>query len=224
MNVELQASDGHRLSAYLTSPATPATKAVVIVQEIFGVNKHIRAVTDEYARDGFLAVAPALFDRVERDLELDYLPPDRQRGFSIATQIGMETALRDIAAAVSYATEQVGAAHVGVVGFCWGGSLAWLAATRLRVGAVVAYYGGRIAEYADEQPHCPVMLHFGSRDAHIPESEIDKIRSAHPEIPIHLYDAGHGFNCDYRQDYEPNSAALARQRTLAFLDRDLDSH
>lgn len=217
MNIELQASDGHRLAAHVANPNGAAEKAVIIVQEIFGVNGHIRSVADGYARDGFLAVAPALFDRVERGVELTYGPADMQRGFSLATQAGMENAVRDVAAAVEYATAQVGEQKVGVVGFCWGGSLAWLAATRLNVAAAVGYYGGRISQYLKEKPRCPVMLHFGTKDAHIPQSEVDKIRSAYPDVPVYLYDAGHGFNCDQRKDYEPQSAALARVRTLDFL-------
>jgi carboxymethylenebutenolidase len=135
----------------------------------------------------------------------------------------MDNAMLDVAAAVDYATAQVGAERVSVVGFCWGGSLAWLSATRLNVAAAVGYYGGRIAQYVKEEPRCPVILHFGKKDAHIPQSEVEKIRSAHPDVPIYLYDAGHGFNCDQRKDYEPQSAALARQRTLDFLQKSLKS-
>jgi carboxymethylenebutenolidase len=223
MNSELQASDGQRFTAYVANSNGAATKAVIIIQEIFGLNSHIRSVTDGYARDGFLAVAPALFDRVEPGVELTYGPADMQRGMSIATQVGMDNAMLDVAAAVDYATAQVGAERVSVVGFCWGGSLAWLSATRLNVAAAVGYYGGRIAQYVKEEPRCPVILHFGKKDAHIPQSEVEKIRSAHPDVPIYLYDAGHGFNCDQRKDYEPQSAALARQRTLDFLQKSLKS-
>ena len=216
-SLELRASDGHQLAAYVAKPEGAATKAVVVIQEIFGVNSHIRSVANGYACDGFLAIAPALFDRAERGVELGYQAHEIQRGFAIATKVRMENAMCDLAAAIGYAATQVGAEHVGAVGFCWGGSLAWLAATRLSVAAAVAYYGGRIAQYADEKLRCPVMLHFGAKDAHIPESEIEKIRSAHPDVPVYLYDAGHGFDCDQRQEYEPKSAALARERTLEFL-------
>jgi carboxymethylenebutenolidase len=129
----------------------------------------------------------------------------------------MEDAIRDVAAAVDYAATQVGMEHVGAVGFCWGGSLAWLTATRPTVAAAVGYYGGRIAQSVHEKPRCPVVLHFGVKDAHISASEINRIRSAHPEVRIYLYDAGHGFNCDQRQDYEAKSAALSRESTLEFL-------
>jgi carboxymethylenebutenolidase len=221
MNIELGASDGHAFTAYVTRPDSKATKAIVVIQEIFGVNSHIRSVADGYARDGFLAIAPALFDRAKRGIELGYGPEDMQRGISIATKVGMEQPLLDLAAAIEWAASEVGATHVGVVGFCWGGSLAWLSATRLNVAAAVGYYGGRIAQFAAEQPRCPVMLHFGAKDAHIAHTEIDKIRHAHPKVPIYLYDAGHGFNCDQRKDYDPDSAGLARKRTLAFLQEKL---
>jgi carboxymethylenebutenolidase len=217
MKIELHASDGHEFAAYVAQPGTQPTRALVIIQEIFGVNSHIRSVADGFARDGFLAVAPALFDRTERGVELSYEPADIQRGRAIANKVSTEDALRDIAAAVDYAANTVGAAHVGAVGYCWGGTLAWLTATRLKVAAAVGYYGGQIAKHADEKPRCPVMLHFGKKDAHIPETEIDKVRGAHPDIPIYLYDAGHGFNCDQRKDFDPKSAALARERTLEFL-------
>lgn len=217
MDIKLKADDERELAAYVSRPRESASRAVVVIQEIFGVNHHIRSVVDGFAHDGYMAVAPALFDRVERGVELAYTPDDMKRGFSIASKIGMEDALRDVAAAVEYAASQIGNGRVGVVGYCWGGSLAWMAATRLTVAAAVGYYGGRIAQYAREKPGCPVMLHFGARDQHIPASEIDKIRAAHPDVPIYMYDAGHGFNCEERKDFSPQSAALARKRTLEFL-------
>jgi len=220
-HVKLTASDGHRLDAYLAEPKTPAGAAVVIVQEIFGVNGHIRSVADDYASQGIAAVAPALFDRVETGVELAYTPSDASRGMQIATKIGFEKALQDVSAAIDHASRmpgiKPGTKNVGVVGFCFGGTLAWLAATRLDPTAAVCYYGGQIARFVQEQPRCPVLIHFGSKDAHIPSSEIERIRAAHPELPVFLYDAGHGFNCDQRKDYEPHSAALARARSLEFL-------
>jgi carboxymethylenebutenolidase len=219
MNIKLTAGDGHEFAAYVAEPQGKPTKALIIIQEIFGVNSHIRSVADGFSKDGFLAIAPALFDRVERGVELAYTPEDMKRGFGIATKIGMDDSLRDVAAAAEYASSQVGKEHVGVVGYCWGGSLAWLAATRLPVATAVGYYGGRIAQYAGEKPRCPVMLHFGAKDPHIPSSEIDKIRHAHPEVPIYMYDAGHGFNCDQRKDFDPQSATLARKRTLELLEK-----
>jgi carboxymethylenebutenolidase len=220
-NIRLTAEDGHQLGAYVAECTGPAPAAVVVVQEIFGLNGHMRSVADDYASQGFWAIAPALFDRVERNLELDYNPTDASRGMQIANQIGMENSLKDVGAALSYAGSSLRGKKVGIVGYCSGGTLAWLAATRLNPHAAVSYYGGRIAQYAAEVPRCPVMLHFGSKDKHIPPSEIEKIEQAHPELPVFLYDAGHGFNCDQRKDYAPQAASLARQRTLEFFRKHL---
>jgi carboxymethylenebutenolidase len=214
---QLQSSDGHSLGAYLARPENPSPSALVVVQEIFGVNRHIRSIVDDYANNGFTALAPALFDRVQPGLELNYNSADGSRGMQIATQIGLDKALLDVAAAINFAAQIPGIAKVGVVGFCFGGTLAWLAATRLHPAAAVCYYGGQIAKFAAERPRCPIMLHFGAKDKHIPASEIQKIEQAHPGLPVFLYEnAGHGFNCDQRPDFEPSSAAVARQRTLAF--------
>jgi carboxymethylenebutenolidase len=218
-NIKLTASDGHQFGAYHAMPNSAAHAALVVIQEIFGVNSHIRSVADDFAAQGYHAIAPALFDRAEPDVELGYNPPDMQRGMGMATKIGMENALKDVAAAIDYAHNQLGCAKVGVVGYCYGGSLAWLAATRLQPAAAVGYYGGRISQYAAEKPGCPVMLHFGELDPHIPLTEVDKIRAQHPELPVYVYRAGHGFNCDQRKDYEPQSARLARERTLEFFSK-----
>ena len=221
-NIKLTAEDGHTLDAYVAEPANPNGHAVVIAQEIFGVNKHIRDVADDYAKEGYWAIAPALFDRVRPGIELGYGPEDMQEGMKIRAAISTDDAVIDVAAALDAAAKKVGAKErVAVVGYCWGGTLAWLAATRLAPGAAVGYYGGMIAKFVSEEPECAVMLHFGKLDAHIPESEINKIRQQHPKVPIFMYDAGHGFNCDMRKDFEPKSAALAKQRTLEFLKQHL---
>ena len=219
--VKLTAADGHQLDAYFAESNSPARGVIVLVQEIFGVNGHIRSVADDYAGQGFHVIAPALFDRVQRNLELGYNPPDTAQGMRAATQIGMDNALKDVAASINHARSQWPGLKVGVLGYCFGGSLAWLAATRLDPAAAVSYYGGRIAQHAAENPRCPVMMHFGAKDAHIGPAEIEKIRSAHPDLPLFLYDAGHGFNCDQRKDFEPQSAGLARQRTLEFFRKHL---
>jgi carboxymethylenebutenolidase len=221
--LRLTAEDGHTLDAYIAEPENPNGNAVVILQEIFGVNRHIRDVADDYAREGFLAIAPALFDRVQPGMELGYRPEDIQNGLRMATTVGVENATTDVAAAIDHVAKEVGQKRVGVVGYCWGGTLAWLAATRLEPGAAVGYYGGQIAKYAAEQPECPVMLHFGKLDQHIPEDEIAKIRRNHPGVTIFMYDAGHGFNTEPRESFEPNSARAARDRTLAFLRKHLSS-
>ena len=215
-HVKLKAEDGAELDAYVAVPAGDPVAALVVVQEIFGVNAHIRSVADGYARDGFLVVAPAIFDRVERGVELGYEGGDVQRAMAFAKRLNMNDILKDIAAALEYARGRTGK-NTGVIGYCLGGSIAWLAACRLSVDAAVGFYGGKIPEYATEQPKSPVMLHFGKKDQHIPQEAVAKIQAAHPEVPVYLYDAGHGFNCDARASYDAESARLARERSLRFL-------
>jgi len=217
--IRLKAADGHEFDAYFAESSGPARGAIILVQEIFGVNSHIRSVADDYASQGFHVVAPALFDRVQRSLELGYNPTDTAQGMKAARQIGMDAALLDVAASISHARAKWSKLKVGVLGYCYGGSLAWLATTRLDPAAAVCYYGGQIAATASEMPRCPVMMHFGAKDPHIGPAEIEKIKAAHPEMPLFLYDAGHGFNCDQRKDFRPESARLARQRTLEFFNR-----
>jgi len=218
--VTLTAADGHRPGAYVARPDGVPVAGLVVVQEIFGVNAHIRSVADGYAKDGFLAVAPALFDRIERNVELGYDGPDMQTARSFIPKLSMDKALEDVAAALEYAAASSGK-KAGVVGFCFGGTVAWLSATRLHPSAVVGYYGGRIGNYAAESPSCPVMLHFGSQDTHIPADEVESVHAAHPEVEIHWYDAGHAFNCEPRPSYNPGAAREARARSLAFLKKHL---
>jgi carboxymethylenebutenolidase len=214
--VKLCATDGQELSAWVARPEGEPISGLVVVQEIFGVNAHIRSVADGWAKDGFLAIAPALFDRIEPGVELAYEGSDAERARSFIPKLDIEKSLLDTKAAKDYAANAIGK-KVGVIGYCYGGTIAWLAATRLGAAAAVGYYGGRIANYARENPACPVMLHFGRQDAHIPPEEIGKVKSAHPEVEIYMYDAGHGFNCDARSSYNPVAAKEARQRSLAFL-------
>lgn len=213
--IELQAADGFRLGAYRAAPDGPPRGGVVVIQEIFGVNAHIKDVADGYARDGYLAIAPQLFDRVTPDVELGYEEPDLGRGIELAFQkLDHALALQDLQAAIDAAA---GAGKVGVVGYCFGGLLAWRAACRSSgVTAAVAYYGGGVARERDQQPRCPVMMHFGELDAHIPLEDVSKIRDAQPDVEVFVYPADHGFNCDQRGSYHADSAALARQRTLKF--------
>jgi carboxymethylenebutenolidase len=217
--ITLHASDGQALGAYVARPAGEPIAALVVVQEIFGVNAHIRSVADTYARDGFLAVAPALFDRFEPNVELAYEGDDMMKARSFIPKLNMDDSVADVAAAVDFCAAS--GKKVGVIGYCLGGTLAWLAACRLPIAAAVGYYGGRIYQYAAENPLAPVMLHYGRRDTHIPIEEIEQVKSAHPEVEIHLYDAGHGFNCDARASYDPASAQQARTRSLAFLKKHL---
>lgn len=217
--LELIAADGHRLAANLALPKTKARGALVVVQEIFGVNSHIRAVADGFAADGYLVVAPALFDRVERSVEFGYDAADIQRGRALKDACPADKALLDIQAAVACARSRLGpTGRVGIVGYCWGGLLCWLAACELdSLAASVPYYGGGMPEHAARVPRCPVLAHFGERDAFIPLAGVDELRRLHPGITVQLYAAGHGFNCDQRGSYDAPSANLARQRTLAFL-------
>lgn len=214
--IKLQASDGHELDAYIARPAGTPIAGLVVVQEAFGVNGHIRSVADGFARDGFLAIAPALFDRIERGVEVGYEGADRERGIALARRLNPDDAVKDIAAAVDFAKNETGK-KCGVIGYCLGGTFAWLSATRLDVAAAVGYYGGYIGRYAQESPHCPVMLHFGKLDKHIPKEDVDKVQAAHPEVQIFWYDADHGFNCNDRASYNPEAAKLARERSLEFL-------
>jgi carboxymethylenebutenolidase len=220
--VKLTASDGHELDAYVAKPEGEPIAGLVVVQEIFGVNAHIRAVTESYARDGFFTVAPALFDRVERGVDLGYDGADWEKAMSFMPKLDMEAMTKDTAAAIEYARQQTGK-KTGVIGYCLGGSIAWVAAAKLGVDAAVGYYGGHIAHFADMQLHCPIILHFGAKDLHIKEEDRAKIAAAHPEVPIYLYDADHGFNCDMRGSYDAESAKLARERSLAFLKEHLGS-
>ncbi|MCQ8277248.1 dienelactone hydrolase family protein [Acetobacteraceae bacterium KSS8] len=214
----LTASDGHRFEAYRTG-LPDAPRALIVVQEIFGVNHHIRSVADGFGDSGFAVIAPAIFDRVRSGVELGYDEAGMKTGIELMQQIPLEQTLADLIACA----DALGHAKVGIVGYCWGGSLAWAAATRTqRFAASVGWYGGAIAQTADASPNCPVQLHFGADDDHIPLSDVDKIRAPHPDMEIYVYEgAGHGFGCSERGSYEARSAALAQERTLSFLQHTL---
>ena len=213
--LELTAEDGHRFAAYRAEPTGTPRGALVVVQEIFGVNSHIRSVADGYAADGFLAIAPALFDRTERGVEIGYSQPEIDRGRAIMAKLSMDDALKDVAAALK---NVAGAGKTGIVGYCWGGTVAWVAATKVAgLSCSVPYYGGGVLANKDLKPRCPVMLHFGETDHAIPIAEVRLWKESRPELAIHVYAAGHGFNCDQRGSYDPASAKLARERTLGFL-------
>jgi carboxymethylenebutenolidase len=215
-DITLKAEDGHQPSAYRADPKGRARGGVVIVQEIFGVNHHIRNVSDGYAEDGYAVIAPALFDRVERGFQTGYAQADIERGRAVRGRLSIDDAVKDVRAAVdALATEGL---KVGVVGYCFGGTMAWLAATRIDgVSAAVGYYGGGIADAAGEQPRCATMLHFGETDASIPKEHYEKVMKLHPKLPVFIYPAGHGFSCDERASYHAESARLARERTIEFL-------
>jgi carboxymethylenebutenolidase len=211
----LMARDGHEFNAWLAAPPPgPARGALVILQEIFGVNSHIRAVTDGFAAEGYVTIAPSLFDRAKRGVSLGYTPEDVQQGRGYVLQIPMEKILLDINSCINVVRH---AGPVAAVGYCWGGTLAHLAACELPVAAAVAYYGSRIVENLDKHTHAPVQYHFGERDKSIPPEAIARIRAADPAGEFHVYPADHGFNCDQRAAFDAPSAKLARERTLQFL-------
>ena len=210
----LMARDGHEFSAYLAPPAGAPRGAVVVLQEIFGVNKHLRGVAEQYAAAGFLAIAPALFDRIGRNIELGYGPKDLEQGTGYRLQIEEAKALLDIGAAVNVVRH---AGRVALVGYCWGGQLTWVGAGALKVQAAVGYYTSRIWEKLERVPTCPVMLHYGERDMNIPLERIEQVRAFHPTAQIFMYPADHGFNCEARGSYDAPSATLAWTRTQDFL-------
>ncbi len=211
--VKLTAEDGHSLDAYRADPAGPPKGGIVVIQEIFGVNSHVQSVADLYAEKGYVAIAPALFDRIETGIDLGYNMEGATKGREIMGKLDLDDVIKDVAAA---AKEIKDAGTVGSVGYCWGGTVSWLAGTRLGLPAV-SYYGGRIVDFANEKPGAAAMLHFGATDQMIPAEDVDKIRAAHADVPVFVYpDSGHGFNCDQRGDFNPDSAALALERTLGF--------
>jgi len=219
-HLTLTASDGHTLGAYRADPAGTPKGGIVVIQEIFGVNSHIRNVTDRFAAEGYVAIAPALFDRQERNFESGYSPDEIAHARKFIANPDWDAMLRDTQAAID-AIKSAG--PVAIVGFCMGGSIAFLAATRLSgLAAAVGYYGGAIARNADEKPKVSVQLHFGAQDQGIPLSDVEIIREKRPEIEVHVYDeAGHGFGCDERSAYHKPSAELAGSRTRNFLTRHL---
>ena len=212
--LELTAADGHRFAAYRADPPGKPRGGIVVVQEIFGVNSHIRSVADGFAADGYVAIAPALFDRVERDLDIGYSQPEIERGRALMQRLSMDEALKDVTAALKAIAS---AGKIGIVGYCWGGTVAWVSAARLDGLACSApYYGGGILANKDLKPRIPVMLHFGETDHAIPIGDVRAWLAARPELAAHIYGAGHGFNCDQRGSFHAESAKLARERTLEF--------
>jgi carboxymethylenebutenolidase len=217
--IELVAADGFRLSAYRADPAGDPRGGVVVAQEIFGVNGHIRSVCDRFANDGYAAVAPALFDRYERNVDIGYTPDDIARGRALKGRATTDAALLDVEAARDALRD---AGKIGVVGYCWGGFIAWMSACRLNgFACAVTYYGGGMLEAIAETPKCPVMAHFGERDSMIPVDGVKRFAAAHPDVQVFIYAADHGFNCDQRGSYDAAAAALARERTLQHFRRHL---
>src|SRR5262249_30166046 len=207
--LNLAAADGFRLQAYRADPpsGTRTRGGLVVVQEIFGVNSHIRGICDSYAAEGYAAIAPALFDRYQRGIALDYSAEDIARGRELKAHAKTNAALSDIAAARASVAPT---GNVGVIGYCWGGFVGWMAAARLNgFSCAVPYYGGGMPEAIDERPQCPVMAHFGERDTAIPIDGVRKFEAAHREVKVFVYEgAEHAFNNDQRKNYNPDAAAL----------------
>ena len=217
--IELTAADGFRLSAWRADPAGTPRGALVVAQEIFGVNSHIRSVCEGFAADGYVAIAPALFDRYEPRVDIGYTPEDIAKGRALKALAQLESALLDVAAARDAVTAS---GKVAVVGYCWGGYVAWMTAARLPgFACAIAYYGGGILDAASEVPRCPVMAHFGERDGGIPVAGVRELMAKHPAAQMFIYAADHGFNCDQRAAYDAAAATLARGRTLQFLRRNV---
>lgn len=212
--IELTAGDGHKLGAYKAEPSGAPKGAVVVIQEIFGVNKHIRDLADQYAAAGYVAIAPALFDRVEKGIEVGYGQDDFQKGRETRQKLKDEGILADVQAAIDEA-KKIG--KVGIVGYCFGGAVAWMAACHCSgLAASSCYYGGGIHAKKDDSPKCPVQMHFGDKDGAIPLNQVHEIKEAHPDIPVYVYDdAGHGFCCDERDSFNEGACKRARERTLA---------
>jgi carboxymethylenebutenolidase len=219
-DIRLTASDNFQLGAYRADPAGAPKAAVVVIQEIFGVNHHIRSVCDRFASEGYVAIAPAIFDRVERNFQCGYSPDEIANARKFVANPDWPAMLRDTQAAID-AVSHVGA--VGIVGFCLGGSVAYAAATKLKgLSAAIGYYGGVIVRFADDKPQVPTQLHFGEKDAGIPLADVETIRAKRPEVEIHIYPgAQHGFHCDERASYDKTSADIAWPRSLGFFAKHL---
>ena len=214
-NITLTASDGFKLGAYRAEPQGKPKGGIVVIQEIFGVNHHIRAVADRFAALGYVAVAPQVFDRIQPNFESGYTPDEIAHARTFIPKIDWGKMLLDTQAAIDNVKP---AGKVGIVGYCMGGSIAFLAGAKLSgLSAAVGYYGGTIAKNADEKPKVPTLLHFGDQDQSIPMSDVEIVKQKRPDCEIHVYNAGHGFSCDERGSYNEAAHKAALERTLAWL-------
>ena len=214
-NLTLTAEDGHSMGAYRADPDASPRGGIVVCQEIFGVNIHIREVADGFAGAGYVAIAPALYDRSSKPgIELGYTPDDIAIGRDLRGEFSLDDTVLDVKAAVEVLKGE--GLKVGSTGYCWGGTVSYLAGVRLDIEACVVYYGGQIMPFVEERENCPMLMHFGEHDHGIPLSDVEAIAKAHPEAQVHIYDADHGFNCDHRGSYDEASAKLALERTLEF--------
>ncbi len=218
--ISITAADGHDFDAYLSIPSGPSKAALIIVQEIFGVNEHIQKLSNNFATRGYATIAPYFFDRIEKNVNLDYSPESVDLGRNLKSKLDWDKTIIDIRATANFIRDY---GSVGLIGYCMGGSIAWLAATRESGVAVsVGYYGGNIVDFIDEKPKIPCLLHFGDKDSTIPLENVNKIRTANPDIDSFIYEnSDHGFNCDLRGSYNANSSRLALERTLDFFDKNL---
>lgn len=219
-SITLKAADGHEFSAYRATPDDKPIGAVVVIQEIFGVNAHIRDLCERFAAVGYTAIAPALYDRFERGFDVGYTQDDIALGRDLKTKANdsFDAVMSDVEAARAAVAD---AGNVGITGFCWGGVVTWAAACRLDFQAASSYYGAGILPMNDETPGCPTILHFGRNDGSIPLEDVEQIDAAHPECPVYIYEAGHGFNCDLRGSYDPRSSQVAAMRTIRLFDANL---
>ncbi|MGH8663532.1 MAG: dienelactone hydrolase family protein [Burkholderiales bacterium] len=214
-NIELTAADGHKFSAYRAEPAGKPRGALIVIMEIFGVNSHIRAVADDYAKEGYLAIAPAMFDRVQPGLDIGYTPADIEIGRGAMQKMKLDDAIKDVAAALA---DVKSAGKVGIVGYCWGGTVSWKSASSVDgLSCAIAYYGGGIPGLIGEKPKVPVMFHWGETDQSIPLDKAKEVAAAHKDQQHFFYPAGHGFNCDQRGSYNADASKLAKSRSLEFL-------
>jgi len=208
-------SKAGEISAYLATPKGTPKGGIVVIQEIFGVNHHIKAVTDKFAADGYVALAPACFDHVKKNVDLGYTPDTIAEGRKYVMELGFDKPVQDVAAAMDELKKR-GAQKIGVTGYCWGGTICWLAATRLKPDAVSGYYGGGIHANKNEKPQVPTMLHFGDKDMHIPMAHVNEIRKLHPGVQVFDYPADHGFHCDERGSWDAAASKQAMARTMEF--------
>ena len=215
--ITLKASDGHEFSAYRADPAAKPKGCMIVIQEIFGVNDHIRSVADRVAANGFLAVAPCMQDRAQKGFEVGYTPADIEKGKEMRMKVKNEDSLKDLQATFDYLKSQ-NAGKIGAVGYCWGGSLAWLAATHIDgLACAVSYYGGEVSKSADAKAKCPVIFHFGDKDMSIPMDQIEIVKAKQGATnPVYVYAAGHGFSCDARGSFDKAAHELALGRTREF--------
>lgn len=218
--IQRQTRDHHTVDVYVAEPSKPAKAGLIIIQEAFGVNHHIRSVCDQFAKEGYQVAAPALYDRLEKNVQLEYTASDLQKGMGFMNQLDFSKIFLDIETAMDFLKSN-GVQKIGMMGFCFGGTVTWRSAHHFKLDAAVCYYGGSIARYANEKPQCPTLLHFGEKDSYISPEDVQKIITHNPEVKTHLYPVDHGFNCDERGSFDASAALLARTRTLGFLKQHL---